>query len=190
MRAMHRGLVASAAYALLLLLLGTALAQTADDTQQCSGSAGGCSSDGEDSSADWQENATHATAACNMPVLDAGGLSPAALVQRLAAATTPLLIRGVVNLSGGWRAQAGTLGNRSALLEEFGGEQMQLSVATLLSNGPESTTLDTKKLGFMRKAWGAAGGSVLGDDVERQVQAGEPRPRVRLGDWLTAMREG
>ena len=67
---------------------------------------------------------------------------------------------------------------------------MQLSVATLLSNGPESTTLDTKKLGFMRKAWGAAGGSVLGDDVERQVQAGEPRPRVRLGDWLTAMREG
>ena len=51
---------------------------------------------------------THATTACNMPVLDAGagGLFLGALVQRLAAATTPLLIRGLLDLPG-WRAQAG-----------------------------------------------------------------------------------
>ena len=42
----------------------------------------------------------------------------------------------------------------------------------------------------MRKAWGAVCGSVLGDDVERQVRAGGPRPQVGLGDWLTALREG
>jgi hypothetical protein len=75
-------------------------------------------------------------------------------------------------------------------MEQFGDEQMELSVATLLSNGPESTTLDSKKLSFMQKAWGAVGGSILGDSVERQVLDGEPRPLVGLSDWLAVLREG
>ena len=133
----------------------------------------------------------HATMACNMPVLDAGtsGLSLASLVQRLATASTPLLVRGLLDHRQ-WNSQARALGNRSALLGEFGDEQMKLSVAKLLSNGPESVQLDSKKLEFMRESWGAVGGSVLGDSVERQVRAGEPRPRVRLADWVTALREG
>ena len=191
------------------LLLGTAsvaltaLAQHTADDAQCSDSGSDSSSSSSDSSdsrangADvglgWRENATHATAACTMPVVHAGagGLSLGALVQHLAAASTPLLIRGLLDLPD-WREQAGALGNRTALLdrEGFGGEQMQLSVGTLLSNGPESTVLDGKKLDFMREAWGAVKGSVLGEGVEQQVRAGEPRPRVGLGNWLDALREG
>ena len=46
-----------------------------------------------------------------------------ALLQRLAGATTPLLIRGLLDGDPGWRAQADALGNRSALLERFAGER-------------------------------------------------------------------
>jgi hypothetical protein len=176
---------------ILSALLGSAA--QADDAQ-CSSSSSATSSEAggfESGGLGWRENATHATTACNMPVLDAGagGLTLSALVQRLAAATTPLLIRGLLDHQN-WRAQAGALGNRSALLEDFSGEQMQLSVATLLSNGPESKELDGRKLSFMREAWGAVDGSVLGDGVERQVREGEPRPRVGLGSWVAALRQG
>jgi hypothetical protein len=166
--------------AILTLLLGTAISQTVD--VQCSS---GDSIDG------WRENTAHATTACNMPVLDAGadGLTLDTLVQRLASATTPLLIRGLLDHPD-WLVQANTLSNRSTLLNEFGKEQMQLSVGTLLSNGPESNVLDVKKVSFMRKKWGAVEGSVLGDIVEQQVRAGEPKPRVDLGNWLAALREG
>ena len=76
-----------------------------------------------------------------------------------------------------------------ALLEEFGGEQMELSVGTLLSNGPESTKLDHKKVSFMQENW-ASVAEALGDDFAQQIAAGEPRPRVQLRDWVRAMREG
>jgi hypothetical protein len=139
--------------------------------------------------AGWVQNASHASSGCNMPVLDAEDLSVSEIVQQLALATTPLLIRGMVHLSD-WRLQASTFGNRSALVERFGREQMQLSVGTLLSNGPESTQLDRKKLDFMRQAWGADQGSVLGDKIQQQVRTGKPRPQVELGEWLAALREG
>jgi hypothetical protein len=149
-----------------------------------------------------------------MPVLDVGaggGLSLAALAQQLGAATTPLLVRGLFDGGGdgdgdgGWAAMASALGNRSSLLERFGAEQVQLSVGQLLAHGPESRALDRQKLRFMRERWGAAPAAVpaaaaaaaaaarvavLGDSVGRQVRAGEARPRVRLGEWLAALREG
>ena len=189
--------VATAAAAAILLLLGSnraAVAQeAAADDSQCSADGDGSRCAGVSAAAalGWRANATHATTACNMPVLEAGGeLSTDALVQRLVAATTPLLIRGLLDLPE-WASQAGALGNRSALLAQFGDEQVQLSVATLLSHGPESTTLDDKKLSFMREVWSAEGGSTtLSDTVERQVRAGEARPRVRLADWLSALRDG
>ena len=65
--------------------------------------------------------------------------------------------------------------------DRFVSSGLRLSVGTLLSNGPESTVLDDKKLSFMQSAWGAVGGSALRDAVERQVHAGEPRPQVALG---------
>lgn len=163
-----------------LVLLGV-LTQAADDVR--------CDSDSCSSHSSWRENATHLTRACNMPVLDVGaGLSLATLIVKLASATTPLLIRGID--IPGWRAQATTLGNRSALLAAFGDEEVKLSVGALLSHGPESTKLDGKKLSFMRDKWTAVGGSLLGRSVERQVGAGEARPQVALGDWLSALREG
>lgn len=172
-------------YAALLQLAAAmaAAAHLAPDDTQCSGV-------GEHG---WRVNVTHASAACNMPVLDASvyaepdELRP--LVERLAAATAPLLIRGLLDLPG-WQAQAGALGNRSALLQEFGDEQMQLSAGALLSNGPESTQLDEKKLRFMAEEWVGAVGGALGDSVGRQVRAGEPRPRVGLRQWLGAIRAG
>ena len=177
-----------------VLMLGLVLVHTADDAQ-CS-STGAVAADDADvegcgSSGGWRENATHATTACNMPVLDAGagGLSLGELVQRLSAATTPLLIRGLLDLEPGWHEQGVALGNRAALLEEFGGEQMELSVGTLLSNGPESTKLDHKKVSFMQENW-ASVAEALGDDVAQQIADGEPRPRVQLRDWVRAMREG
>ena len=55
----------------------------------------------------WRVNETYATAACNMPILDANELPPGALAQRLATATTPLLITGMLDSQlPGWRAQA------------------------------------------------------------------------------------
>ena len=175
---------------LFTLILGTALAQLVADDAQCSSRDHVVDQADADGGLGWHENAAHATAACNMPVLDARQWSLSALAEHLAATSTPLLIRGLHDLPS-WRRQADALGNRSALLEGFGSEQVQLSVATLLANGPESTTLDAEKLRFMRNAWGAvAGGSALGDGVERQVKAGEPRPSVGLGDWLAALREG
>jgi hypothetical protein len=174
------------------LVLAPALADE-EAHAQCSNSS--CSSSINSSAGanelGWRVNATHVTAACNMPILDASELPPAALAQRLATATTPLLITGMLHSQlPGWRAQAAVLGSRTTLLERFGGEHMRLSVATLLANGPESTQLDSKKLTFMQEAWGAVDGSALRDSVERQVRAGEPRPRVELGDWLTALRKG
>ena len=144
------------------LVLGPALVQTADEAQ-CSSTgvaaADDADADGCGSSGGWRENATHATTACNMPVLDAGagGLSLGELVRRLSAATTPLLIRGLLDKPP-WLEQATALGNRAALLEEFGGEQMELSVGTLLSNGPESTKLDHKKVSFMQGHCGRGAG--------------------------------
>ena len=182
-------------YALPQLVVDAQVAQLVDDAQ-CRGSSHIVSSDSSDRSADcdggrgWLKNSTHATTTCNMPVLNVGaeGSSSVSLVQRLAAATTPLLIRGLVDFPG-WRSQADTFGNRSTLMETFGDERMQLSVGKLLSNGPESTTLDGKKLSFMQEAWGAAGNkSVLGSSVRQQVQAGKPRPTVGLADWLEALR--
>jgi hypothetical protein len=87
------------------VLLGVALAQTAEDTQ-CSDTISDSSSD-PDYGWTWRENTTHPTATCNMPVVDAGasGLPLAALVQHLAAATTPMLIRGLLDLPR-WQAQA------------------------------------------------------------------------------------
>ena len=175
----------------ILLLLGTSLAQLADDAQ--------CTAAGQD----WPVNTTHATPPCNVPVLDAGSLSPATLTQRLAAATTPLLIRGLVDLPR-WELQADTFSKRAALLEAFGDQRLELSVGRLLSNGPESSTLDDKKISFMQEAWGndvtagggdgtAAGGTRMGGvtgSVGRQVRAGKPRPTVRLRDWLAALRAG
>jgi hypothetical protein len=137
----------------------------------------------------WAQNSSHASSGCNMPVLDAEGLSVGEIVQQLAVATTPLLIRGMLHLSD-WQSQASIFVNRTALVERFGREQMQLSVGTLLSNGPESTQLDRKKLEFMQQAWGAVQGSVLGDKVQQQVRTGKPRPQVELGEWLAALREG
>ena len=184
--------VISAALRLLLLLGGSAPALTAGDAQCSSSSsrAGTCTGS-EPADRGWRENTAHATTACNVPVLDAGagGLSLGELVPRLAAATTPLLIRGLLDLPA-WRTQADALGNRSALLEQFGDEKMQLSVGTLLSNGPESTKLDGEKLSFMRGAWSAVSESALRASVERQVRAGKASPRVKLGAWLTALREG
>ena len=144
-----------------------------------------------DSCSSYRINATHPTTACNMPVLDVGaaGLSLDALALRLAGATTPLLLRGIGDIPG-WLAQATALGNRSALLAAFGDEEVKLSVATLLSHGPESTKLDGEILRFMRDEWGAVGGSLLGRSVERQARAGEARPQVTLGAWLSALREG
>eukprot|EP01052_Picozoa_sp_SAG31_P036601 SAG31_NODE_4597_length_3105_cov_2.095143_2_plen_466_part_00 len=168
------------------LLFAALLAQVGGDAQTCSSGDGNKSENGFG----WRENATHVTAACNIPVIDAGaaGLPVGGLVQRLAAATTPLLIRGLFDHSI-WR-EARALGNRSALLEDFGDQQVQLSVATLLSNGPKSTKLDGKKLSFMQQSWGAVAGSILSDRIERQVRAGEPRPRLGLREWLLALREG
>jgi hypothetical protein len=162
-----------------------------DDVQCSSNSSSGGSSAKTYDELGWRKNPARITAACNMPVLDAGavgGLSLSTLVQQLATATTPLLIHGLLDLPS-WSTIA-PLGNRSVLLKEFGGEQVELSVAKLLAHGPESTKLDTKKLEFMRDAWGAVGGSILGDGVEQQVRAGKPRPRVSLADWLTSLREG
>jgi hypothetical protein len=224
---------AAAAMMVLLLgalLLGPALVPVAGDVGTDSGGSGGgddtcgtASADvsGEDIGAGtatafgWRVNKTHPTAACNMPVLDVGGqgnsgdgaLSSRELARRLAAATTPLLIRGLLDggKSGranawlaGWRAQSSALGNRSALMAAHGELEVQLSVAMLLAHGPESTRLDGQKLAFMQEAWvGAAVGSGSGGDgvsqlgdVERQVQGGEARPRVSLADWLGALRGG
>ena len=92
----------------------------------------------------------------------------ATLAQHLAVATTPLLIRGLLHLPD-WRAQADTMGSRARLLQEFGREEVKLSVGTLLSHGPESTKLDHQKLSFMREAWGSVTGAVLRESVARQV---------------------
>lgn len=73
-------------------------------------------------------------------------------VQQLATATTPLLVRGMLESDlPGWRAQAARLSSPQ-LGKEFGDVRMNLSVGKLLSHGPESTRLDTKKLKFMQKA--------------------------------------
>ena len=184
-----------------------ARAQAVDDAQ--------CTADPDITPLGWRKNATHATSACNMQVLHVGigGLSPSALVQRLSTATAPLLIRGLLNLPG-WGAMAATLGNRSSLVRAFGAESVRLSVGQLLAHGPESTRLDGKKLAFMRDAWDSSShdhgnGSDAGngtstsngngtstgtgnvrDTVRRQVLAGEARPRLRLAEWVRALREG
>ena len=59
-------------------ILGTALlAQTTADDAQCGRGSDGGGDTGGFNGLGWRENATHATPACNMPVLNAGagGLS-------------------------------------------------------------------------------------------------------------------
>lgn len=69
----------------------------------------------------------------------------------MAAADTPLLIRGLNDSQfAGWDAMADRF-TQSSLMAEFGDEPMKLSVGKLLSHGPESTKLDEKKLEFMKK---------------------------------------
>ena len=174
------------------LLLCTALVQAA---AECS--AAECSA--VDQTNSWSTSDTgneprDDVASCSMPVLDvnagSGTFTHETLVQRLTVATTPLLIRGLLDLFPSWRAQAQALGNRTAMLANFGGEEVKLSVPTLLSNGPESTKLDGKKLSFMQEAWAAVNGSALGDTIERQVRAGELHPRVSLDKWFAALRDG
>ena len=67
-----------------------------------------------------------------MPVVEARALSLKALAGRCARAKTPLLIRGLL-AKPRWRAAAGALGNRSALLAAFGAEEVRLSLGTYLA---------------------------------------------------------
>ena len=156
----------------------------------------------------WQAT-SRATAACTLPVVDAAGLSANALAQRCAASSTPLLIRRLLDTPR-WRAAAAALGDRAALLERFGGEGVRLSVGSFLAEGPEarSPELDGEKLAFMRgePAWAAAAagtGEAAGSAREenpstaafrsalrRQVAAGEARPLVQLGEFVSALRDG
>ena len=172
---------------LLLLALAHAATTTAPDGQ-C-GTETTDSARGADDLLGWRINTSHSSAGCNLPLLDAAKLPRGEVVRRLAAADTPLLIRGLLDLPD-WRAQASAFGNRSALIERFSHERMALSVGALLSHGPESTQLDGKKLSFMQQAWGAVPDSVLGDHVQQQVATGTAKPQVELGDWLAALREG
>ena len=104
---------------------------------------------------------------CNVPILEVTfGSQPAIkgssdgnptvhyseLAQRLATATTPLLIRGLSHHPD-WRAQLNTFGQGEVLVTKYGGEKMRLSVGALLSHGPESTVLDEAKLRYMQDAW-------------------------------------
>ena len=180
--------MAPLAVLLLLDLVHAAPTTALDPDAQC-GAETTDTDRGADCLLDWRMNTSHNSAGCNLPVLDAVKLPRSEVVRRLAGADTPLLIRGLLDLPD-WRAQASAFGNRSALIERFSHERMQLSVGALLSHGPESTQLDGKKLSFMQQAWDAVPGSVLGDRVQQQVRTGKAKPQVELGDWLAALREG
>jgi hypothetical protein len=138
----------------------------------------------------WREDTAHVGTHCTMPTVSAAGLSVAALAERCAAAGTPVLIRGLLERSE-WAVPMRRLVDRSALLTAFGDESIRLSISQFLTPGPESASqpLEVAKLDFMRRTW-VADGSAFRDDLLRQVQAGEPSPRVQLGAWMTALRDG
>lgn len=104
-----------------------------------------------------------------------------------------------------WRKIADILGNRTAMIERYGAEPVQLSIGRFLAQGPEKSEheLDQHKLGFMREEWASAkstwamGAFKNGNSDQRfrakilsQVQAGEARPHVLLGEYVAALRTG
>ena len=138
----------------------------------------------------WRTNTSHASSPCTIPVVDASELSLAKLAHRCAHSTTPLLIRGI-HAKPKWRAAIAALGNRTALLENFGAEKVRLSLSAYLAQGPEKVAdeLDSEKLAFMKEAW-QADGSDLRSQLLQQVGAGEARPWVQLGEFVGALRGG
>ena len=87
---------------LLLLALAHAATTTAPDGQ-C-GTETTDSARGADDLLGWRINTSHSSAGCNLPLLDAAKLPRGEVVRRLAAADTPLLIRGLLDLPD-WRAR-------------------------------------------------------------------------------------
>ena len=138
----------------------------------------------------WRQEASLRPTPCAFPVLSAAELSTVQLAQRCAGASTPLLIRGLLDRPK-WRDAMASLSDRKALLAEHGDEEVRLSLGSFLAAGPEASSeqLNAAKLAYMRQAW-AADGSTMREGLLRQVGSGEARPIVRLGDFVEALRGG
>ena len=127
--------------------------------------------------------------AFSMPCINANGLDTAALAERCSAARTPVLIRGLMDRPE-WHSAMNQLANRSALLAAFGDEEVRVGLSQFLTPGPEASSqrLDKAKLDFMHQAW-MLDGSAIRDSLVRQLQAGEPMPRVQLRAWMKSVQD-
>lgn len=137
------------------------------------------------------------TSTCNMPVLDlttttgsSTNLFNTKVAQHLAKAQTPVLIRGLLNISQSWREQHSLLGIRQTLIKRFGTSRLTLSVGKLLSHGPESILLDKQKVKFMQDTWAHLNSTILGIDFLQQVKMGRAQPTMSLEDWMRVLWNG
>lgn len=139
----------------------------------------------------WTRHAFHLESprAFSMPRIRVDGLSTTALAERCAAAGTPVLIQGLMDLPE-WQSAMNQLANRSALLAAFGDEEVHLSLSQFLTPGPEGSSqqLSQAKLEFMRQQW-IVDGSTFRDGLLQQVQEGNPMPRVQLKAWMQALQD-